>query len=132
MALVSSFCVQATARDIPAVADIDWKCEEGVGNLDHPAPLIRITGVFNTAPSREFSLSEKQGLRVFVYVDGEPVALNPLDYKAIWYNDGDFQSLVIETKGVTYKIGTTPGNALILKVIRPGWFGGTKTQVGSC
>lgn len=124
--------VQAMGRDIPEVASIDWKCEEGVGNLENPAVLLTISGEFETAQSREFTLSEKQRMKVAVYVDGKPVVLDPAEYNLVWENDDEFQSLLIQTDETTYRIETTPGNALLLQIKSPGRFWGTNIQVGSC
>ncbi|MCO5113021.1 MAG: hypothetical protein M9899_02485 [Bdellovibrionaceae bacterium] len=130
--LVSILSVQAMGYEIPLVADIDWKCEEGLGNLDNPARLLDIVGEFETTASREFSLAEKQKMTVTVYADGKPTVLNSSDYRLLWENDGDFQTLTIQIGDSTYKISTTSGNALILRITKPGWLWGTRTEVGSC
>lgn len=129
--LISALSTHAQ-RDIPAIADIEWKCEEGVGNLENPRPLLLISGKFDTTSNREFSLAEKQELQVTVYTDSQPIILDPSEYSLEWFNDGHFQSLTIQYGETTYKIGTTPGNALILEITRPGMIWGTETEVGSC
>ncbi|MBX2986873.1 MAG: hypothetical protein KF802_03160 [Bdellovibrionaceae bacterium] len=131
-ALLSAFADPAFAWELPAVANIDWKCEEGVGNLDHPAPLLRLSGTFETARSRSFTIEEKKKLRVIVFQNGAPVTLSPASYDLIWENDGRFQSILIRTKEATYEIGTTTGSALLLRMTVPGLIYGTRTKMGSC
>jgi hypothetical protein len=126
------FSLQAMGRDIPLIADIEWNCEEGVGNLENPARLISIKGKFETTLSRQFSLEEKQQMTITVYEGGQPLLIDPSSYNLIWENDGDFQSLIIQIGDTTYRIDTTSGNALILRITRPGTLWGTITDIGSC
>lgn len=130
--LSSVFSLQAFSYEIPPIADIEWTCEEGVGNLENPEVLIKISGKFETAVSREFTLVEKQQMQVIIYEDGAAIHLAPENYKMIWENEDGFQALNIEFGDSQYRVSTTTGNALILKITRPGRFWGKKVQIGSC
>lgn len=129
--LTFTFYFSALGRDLPKVADIKWKCEEGVGNLEHPEPIILISGKFETSPSRQFSFKEKEKLSISIYKEGQFVELHPSQFEVEWENDDEYQALIIKTEEITYKIETLPGNALILRVIQKGLFG-QKIQIGSC
>ncbi len=122
-------------QNLPEIVDINWQCYEGVGNLPKPAPLLDISGRFNTAQSRVFNDNEKSDMQVTIYdSEGTPLTLKPNQYELSWVNDGRSQDFIVEYNDSTYRIGTLPGNAILLEITpkSSGLFGRKKIKTGSC